>query len=450
MAQIIRRKNSPYWYARFRHRGKAYLISTETSNKAEARRFLETKLKEVSGSRTTEEAARAMLATMGIPCPAEDDAVTTLMRQLVLRAESERVASAFAEKIRNAETGAQSDPSARSALIDGRRRWARLIAGAQGTAVRLDNAWRAWEVAPRRRSASEDTVSTSYRPIWNRFEKWSTGRGLTHLHDVTPVDATEYMSHLQSENLSAKSIRNHRGFLVAVWNALKIQAGLSENVWAEIPSPEAPPSERRALDEDEIKRLFAAASDPEDHLAIALGLYAALRLGDVARLQWVSIRLDVGMIVLRPHKTEKYGREVKIPIHQALRALLVAQRAASPSAERVCPRLYRLYQSGRENAGRHVCGIFRQAGIRLVGDMTDRRQRAPSLGAFHALRHTFISYAARSGVPQAAVRAMVGHSNAATTRMYEHVDEATLRLAMDAIPLVSIAADARGNPGTST
>ena len=67
-----------------------------------------------------------------------------------------------------------------------------------------------------------------------------------------------------------------------------------------------------------------------------------------------------------------------------------------------------------------------------------RRRRATSLSAFHALRHSFISFAARAGIPQLAVRAIVGHSNAATTRLYEHVDTPTLEKAVAAIPALDV------------
>jgi integrase len=198
---------------------------------------------------------------------------------------------------------------------------------------------------------------------------------------------------------------------------------------------------------DQIKSLFAAAADPEDQAALALGLFAALRLGDVANLPWTAVRMDEGLIVVRPQKTKKYGREVRIPIHAALRNILAARRAAAPADEWVCPKLHALYEEGRDRAGHHVTMLFTAAGIPLVGQKTDRRSRAPSLGAFHSLRHSFISFAARAGVPQLAVRAIVGHSNAATTRLYEHVDEPTLQKAVDAIPVIEMEPERKPSAG---
>lgn len=436
MAQIIRREGSPFWYARFEQGGKPYLVSTKTTSRREAQKFLDRKRQEVAGERTTEDAARSILQTLGIDIAPTEDAIRRTTVELIARADPDVTAAALADRILALTTDAAGTPAALAALTENRRRWARAILGAQGTAVAIDRAWDVWTKAPRRRSPGDSTLETAYLPTWTRFSKWASAHGLTNLHDLTPMDATAYFSHLQEKQLSAKTIRNHRAFLAALWTTLKLQAGLTDNPWAALPAPDVAPSVRRALSMDEIKRLFSVATDPEDRLAIALGLFAALRLGDVANLPWSSIRLDEGMILVRPHKTARYGRDVRIPIHSALRSLLVAWRRTMPEAEWVCPRLRALYAVGRDRASQRFLALFRSAKIELHGEKMDRRIKAPSLGAFHALRHTFISFAARAGVPQVAVRAIVGHSNAATTRLYEHVDDPTLQRAVDAMPQI--------------
>ncbi len=433
MAQIIRREGSPFWYARFSHGGKAYLISTKTTSRRNAQRFLEDKRRELAGERSADDAARSVLQILGVTVAPHEDALRRLTGELIAKADPNETIAALTDRLHGIAAEAAQNPSAATKLTEDRRRWARAILGAQGTAISLEGAWDAWLHAPRRHTATDSTMETAYEPAWRRFKDWAVTRGMKHLHDLTPADAAAYLTQLQSDQLSARTIRNHRGFLVAVWNTLKLQAGLTDNPWAALPAPEAEPSIRRALSMDEIKRLFAAAAGPEDRAAISLGLFAALRLGDVANLPWKAVRLDEGLIVVEPHKTRKYGREVRIPIHAALREALLAQRAAA-RGEWVCPNLRALYAERRDRAGRHIVRLFEAAKIQLIGEKTTRRRRAPSLGAFHALRHSFISFAARAGVPQLAVRAIVGHSNAATTRLYEHVDELTLQKAVQSIP----------------
>ncbi len=439
MAQVIRRKGSKFWYARFEHAGKPYLISTKKTLRREALDVLAQKRQEIFGNRTSEDAARTLLKTMGVEIAPEEDALKHLTTTLIARADPDEAIAAVAGRIRALAEACSKKPSDFAALVESRRRWARTIIGAQGTAISLDEAWAAWGNAPRRRSAGESTLETAYLPVWTRFKKWAEGRGVRHLHDLTPADAAAYFSHLQEESLSAKTIRNHRGFLIAMWNALKTQAGLADNPWATLPAPDAAPSIRRALSTNELKRLFAASADPEDQVAIALGLFAALRLGDVANLAWSSVRIDEGLIEVRPHKTAKYGRDVRIPIHPVLRDLLLKMRSSAPAVEWVCPRLHGLYAEARYLASKRILDLFHLAKIQTHGEKTDRRIKVPSLGAFHALRHSFISFAARAGVPQLAVRAIVGHSNAATTRLYEHVDEPTLQKAVRAIPAIGVA-----------
>jgi integrase len=438
MAQVIRRKGSPFWYARFEHAGKAYLVSTKKTSRREALKFLETKRQVVTGTRTTEDAARAVLDTLGVDLDPKANALRVLTAKLIALADPDDTVAALSERILAQTAEATGAPAALAALTEKRRRWSRTILGAQGTAVPLDKAWDAWLNAPRRRTAGESTLATAYLPTWTRFVKWAGGRQIRHLHELTPADAADYISFLQSESLSANTIRNHRAFLAGIWTSLKLQAGLTDNPWSALPVPDAVPSIRRALSMEELKKLFAAATDPEDQLAIALGLFAALRLGDVANLAWTSVNLAERMIVVRPHKTAKYGRDVRIPIHATLHAQLAAARAAAPSSPWVCPRLHGLYAEARFLASKRILGIFKTAGIGLHGEKTDRRIKVPSLGAFHALRHSFISFAARAGVPQLAVRAIVGHSNAATTRLYEHVDEPTLQKAVEAIPVIAM------------
>ncbi|GAG22894.1 unnamed protein product, partial [marine sediment metagenome] len=41
MATVIRRKNSPYWYMKFRIHGKQFLLSTKETNKKMAKNLLE-------------------------------------------------------------------------------------------------------------------------------------------------------------------------------------------------------------------------------------------------------------------------------------------------------------------------------------------------------------------------------------------------------------------------
>src|SRR5262249_51985537 len=91
---------------------------------------------------------------------------------------------------------------------------------------------------------------------------------------------------------------------------------------------------KRVLSAEEINQLIAAAEDRGLRWAvmIGLGVYAGLRLGEVAGIHWQDVDLEGGMIRVRKQRDATTGtlRELKtkaakreIPIATPLRRLLV-------------------------------------------------------------------------------------------------------------------------------
>ena len=66
-------------------------------------------------------------------------------------------------------------------------------------------------------------------------------------------------------------------------------------------------------------------------------------------------------------------------------------------------------------------------------DRIGRRQTIVRKG-FHSLRHSFVSLAAASGVPQVVIQDLVGHGSAAMTAHYSHSSLAQKTAAIASIP----------------
>ena len=328
------------------------------------------------------------------------------------------------------KTQAAEDRREAGRLSEFRRRLAALATGEQSVKLPLADALAAFAAAPHRRTIRPGTMEDFHRPAWERFRSWAEGRGRRHLHEITEADALTYMSHLQKENLSAASRRNARSVLRAIWNTLRVPAGLELNPWQATPMPEAESSHRQALTVAEIKRLFAAASDPEDRAALGLGLFAALRLGDVCRLRWRDVDLAAGRLALAQSKT---GARVEIPLHPYL-AKLLAPLAGDPGGF-VLPGLAAAYKSSRAQASARMSRVFAAAGLDTVEESEDGgRIRGHSLGAFHRLRHSFASLASAAGVPAMAIRSITGHTSDAVLALYQHADAQLTRRAVNALP----------------
>jgi integrase len=78
-----------------------------------------------------------------------------------------------------------------------------------------------------------------------------------------------------------------------------------------------------------------------------------------------------------------------------------------------------------KNAGNPISNNFfrDRVEIEFLGlGITATRQEERILTC-HSLRHTFITLAQLSGIPEVEVQALVGHKNAAVTKKYTHVPQ---------------------------
>src|SRR5262249_15887688 len=84
---------------------------------------------------------------------------------------------------------------------------------------------------------------------------------------------------------------------------------------------------KRPFTQDEIKRLLTAAN-PEWRSLILFGLYTGQRLGDLARLTWANIDLQLSEIRF---STSKTGRHQIIPVAPPLRRHIEKLAGDDPS-----------------------------------------------------------------------------------------------------------------------
>lgn len=428
MAYIYRRKQV-YWASYWKN-GKRVRVSCRTDKRAEA---LE-RLAEYAGEgKAAPIAGRAMLSTLSalsVPVPPEANPEAVLLGALIGRAAPDDIQAALAARLRAWSELAAADTREGKRLARFRGALAATVTGEQALKLPLGEVFAAFKIAPRRRPIRPDTLEAYHAPIWSRFQKWAEPRGRKYLHEITEADALAYMAHLEAENLSPKTRRHARAGLRAVWNALRIQAGLAGNPWKETPAPESEPTHRAALSVPQIKKLFAHATDPEEQAALALGLFAALRLGDVCRLRWADVDMRARMLYVTQSKTR--GR-VSIPLHPYLVARLNAIRGAGRGF--VCPTLAKIYAESRGAASERMARIFTAAKIKTAeAQEGGGRVRAHSIGAFHRLRHTFATLAAAANVPPSAIAALTGHKTQDVLESYTHTDTEQARRAIAALP----------------
>ena len=162
----------------------------------------------------------------------------------------------------------------------------------------------------------------------------------------------------------------------------------------------------RWLRVDQVQKMFKAAKNPRDLVAMMLMFYAGMRIGEVTKLRPDDIDFTDGTIFVRQGKGSK-DRHVNTPKwlrerHLSLLPLKVRQRALEAVFQRNSLK----------------CGINRKIGSFMRGGKEVPIYRFH----FHCLRHSYATRLVEAKIPINQVQIMMGHENLATTSRYTNAN----------------------------
>ena len=400
MATVVRKSGSPFWFARYRVGGRDVTRSTGTAN----RRAAEKKLRRWVGS---EKGGLDLAETFG----------------------------SVLDELDRLESDASEDARRLTEIRNERRRMAAELLRGSGRRIAMADAWTAWRDCPRKREPTEGTLE-GYQACWSRFQGWAVKRHLKWMHEVSPTVAHEYAVTLKAESFASRTFNGHIKLLRQVFKALRLQTGLADNPFADIPLMELRQESRRALTAEEVTLVLKTATGSA-RVMIAIGLFTGLRLGDVSRLRWENYDQAKGVLSLVPSKTSSAGKRVTIPVHAYLAQVLAEWRKRS-GADQMFPEDAAMYEARPSDLVRVFQRIFTGCGIATTDKVKGREHKAVVRVGFHSLRHSFVSLCAAAGVPQHVVQTLVGHGSPAMTEHYTHVDAEQKRKAIAALPAVDI------------
>ncbi len=160
----------------------------------------------------------------------------------------------------------------------------------------------------------------------------------------------------------------------------------------------------RILGRDEEARLLAASSGRRAHLKpiLLLLLNTGARLSEILRLEWRSVNLPFGQIVIDATNS-KSKRRRQIPLNSTARQVLAELKAASQS-EYVFPGI--MSQKSLSSIHTAFWNACREAGIQGL--------------RIHDLRHTFASRLSSMGFDLVTIKDLLGHASIVTTLRYAH------------------------------
>jgi integrase len=203
-----------------------------------------------------------------------------------------------------------------------------------------------------------------------------------------------------------------------------------KNPVAAVRLPKCIKSEREVFTHEEVQKLLNVAPSLDWQTLILLGYFTGARLGDCVHMTWDNIKPDKGMIEYEQRKTAK---TVNVPMHYHIIEHLKFISTFGTSGF-LCPKLANKGPGGKHGLSESFKRIAIKAGLDLM-TVKGKGVRKFSKRTFHSLRHSFNSALANAGVAQEVRMQLTGHSSKEMNKNYTHLQAATLKQAMNALPL---------------
>ena len=353
------------------------------------------------------------------------------------------------EAVKEAEKHVPLLQATSSEVIAAHVQYARNLATPEKNML-LSQAWDEYEKSPDRATPATVSEALAYKSTFLEFVAWVNDPAVT-LRDITGAMAMRYADSMRELNIAVSTHNRKLKRIRKVFNVLKEYRG-EENPFnsAVLYRKEREEREqdvhrlsftreqeeqlREVLDDDR----FKVMNKPEVKVVYYLGMYTGQRMKDCVLLRWSKINLEMRRIWVKQFKT---GKEVTIPIAPPLLEVLqVALAWKKSDADYVCPNVavrYNKTNAVGKNVGNNLVNIDMLRVIKWIGlepsVTVPGRDKKVTVYGFHSLRHSFASYCAEAGVPQATVISILGADSEVITRYYTHVGDDAQRQAIAAV-----------------
>jgi integrase len=279
-----------------------------------------------------------------------------------------------------------------------------------------------------------------YRDKAQQFLDWLGARADQQIALVTRDDILAFRA-AELERIAPRSVNHAIKFLRMVFKTAKEDGKYhDENPASGVKIAKLRDgSRRRGFTIPEIRTVLKVANDEWRRL-IFFGLYTGQRLGDLARLTWANVDLDRDEIRFASRKT---GRTMIIPIAPPLREQIENLPADDDPHQPLHPRAFASVEKSEavKTLSRQFHELLADAGL-ATRKPHRKSEAAPGRDgprelsplSFHSLRHTATSLMKNAGVNASVVMDIIGHESEAISAHYTHIDEATKRSALDALP----------------
>lgn len=231
----------------------------------------------------------------------------------------------------------------------------------------------------------------------------------------------------RTRQLSAISTNGYWRAVKIFWNDVATRDGI-DHPFAGKKQPPVPQRVPKAHTPDECRRILTSADnypwETQFHRTRALALLgcalmAGLRRNELLSLEVRDVDCAQGTIRVRHGKGRGGGKERNCYMTDELKRLIRSYETARAAAHLVCPEFFASLKYRRgiriDTVKRIVSYVRAASGIRFT---------------LHTLRHSYVSWLIRSGVPLPVASELAGHTMIETTMQYIRVFDADKRAAV--------------------
>ncbi|MEQ6375315.1 tyrosine recombinase XerC [Bacillaceae bacterium S4-13-58] len=272
------------------------------------------------------------------------------------------------------------------------------------------------------KNASEYTIEF-YQKDLDSFFSFLHREGILDLEEVTFSMIRVYLTDLQEQKLSRRSVSRKISSLRSFYRFLEREGHVSGNPFLAVSLPKLDHKIPDFLYEEEMKPLFSISdlSTPlgQRNQALLELLYGTgIRISECTSLTVEEIDFSIGTILVhgkgRKERYVPFGRFAQ----EAIETFLEDGRKKLLNVSKEDTSVVFLNGKGKPLTPRGVRFILNQ----MV------EQAALSIKVYpHKLRHTFATHLLNEGADLRSVQELLGHENLSTTQIYTHVTKEHLR-----------------------
>jgi integrase/recombinase XerD len=269
------------------------------------------------------------------------------------------------------------------------------------------------------RGRSTNTI-TAYRRDLLRYSAWLVECGRPLL-EVQEDDISAYIAHLRSAGLADASVARATVAVRSLHRFLAEEGRVATDPAAQVERPRVPRGLPKALSEEEVGRLLAAAVGDEpiarrDRALLEVLYGTGVRVSELVGLSLGDVDLDSGLLRV----VGKGNKERVVPVGgHAVRAL-VSWTGPGGRDGLVPARWRRRSDADAVFLGARGGRLTRQG----AWDVLRRHARAIGLAGRlspHTLRHSCATHMLDHGADIRAVQELLGHASISTTQVYTRV-----------------------------